>query len=553
MIQLEFLDWQERPKGKEILKDIAERTKGIPGLIIEQSAMESGPPTGKDIQVELSSSRPEILEQVVEEVRNYLDTVSGLKDVDDSRPVPGVEWQLKVDRAGASRFGVDISTVGSYVQFVTNGLLLGKYRPDGADDEVDIRTRFPASDRNLERIKELRVGTSAGNVPITNFIDWEPAAQVGKLERVDGRRYYTVTANVDEGVLTDTMVKNLEDWIDEVEIPDGIVVRFRGENEDQMKSMIFLLKAFFVAIFIMAIILVTQFNSFFQAFLVLTAVIFSTLGVFLGLLITGQPFGVVMNGIGVISLAGIVVNNNIVLIDTFGYHRQSGMGVAEAVLRTGAQRLRPVLLTTITTVLGLLPMMLKLNIDLVNRDVTYNAPSTQWWVQLATSVAYGLIFATFLTLVLTPCLLVLGDNIGIRLKKGSSKAKALKASPDYPATVKATSFYRSPFSNPIIAPEGTPLSLKDRADEEPGWVFAVNPDGTEGWVPRKWLRIEGNRGTLLRDYNATEMDMEKDDTFLITLVLDGWYFGQNKAGESGWIPGRLVQIQEQGKDSEEEV
>jgi multidrug efflux pump len=217
-------------------------------------------------------------------------------------------------------------------------------------------------------------------------------------------------------VLTDAKVEELRDWQAGLEIPEGLTIRFRGEDEAQNKAIAFLSKAFFVAIFIMAIILVTQFNSFFQALLVLTAVIFSTIGVFIGLLVTGQPFGVVMNGIGVIALAGIVVNNNIVLIDTFDYHRKSGAAVLEAVLRTGAQRLRPVLLTTVTTVLGLLPMVLRLNIDLINREVSYNSPSTQWWAQLATSVVFGLLFATFLTLVLTPCLLVMGDNIGRRLR-----------------------------------------------------------------------------------------------------------------------------------------
>jgi multidrug efflux pump len=302
------------------------------------------------------------------------------------------------------------------VQFVTNGLLLGTYRPDGADDEVDIRARYPDARRDLERIRDLRVTTAGGPVPIRNFIEWRPAEMVGEIHRIDGRRYYTVTANVAEGVLTDAKVEELRDWQAGLEIPEGLTIRFRGEDEEQNKAIAFLSKAFFVAIFIMAIILVTQFNSFFQALLVLTAVIFSTIGVFIGLLVTGQPFGVVMNGIGVIALAGIVVNNNIVLIDTFDYHRKSGAAVLEAVLRTGAQRLRPVVLTTVTTVLGLLPMVLRLNIDLINREVSYNSPSTQWWAQLATSVVFGLLFATFLTLVLTPCLLVMGDNIGRRLR-----------------------------------------------------------------------------------------------------------------------------------------
>lgn len=549
LIQLEFKHWQERRPGKEILHEVAERTAGIPGIIIEQSQMEAGPPTGKDIQVELSSYDPKLLESVIGELRGHLESVDGLIDVDDSRPVPGVEWQLRVDRTQASRFGADISLVGSYVQFVTNGLLLGTYRPNGADDEVDIRTRFPSSDRNLQRIKELRIGTSHGNVPITNFIEWEPAGQVGKIERVDGRRYYTVTANVEEGFLTDSKVREIRDWVGDIEIPEGINVRFRGEDEEQKESMVFLSKAFFVAIFIMAIILVTQFNSFFQAFLVLTAVIFSTIGVFIGLLITGQPFGVVMNGIGVIALAGIVVNNNIVLIDTFDFHRQSGVSVREAVLRTGAQRLRPVMLTTVTTILGLMPMVLRLNIDFISREIAYNAPSTQWWVQLSTSVAFGLLFATFLTLILTPSLLVLGSNIGSWFTHRIRGEGVVEASPENPAIVETLSFYRSPFPVPLIEKKGTPLGLRRRTDEEPGWAYGVSPGGKEGWVPRGLLAIEGMRGTLKEDFNATELSFEPGERLDVTRVLNGWYWCRNNASEEGWVPARLVKMIKPGGEA----
>jgi|TARA_B100000749_G_scaffold202686_1_gene158246 multidrug efflux pump len=166
-----------------------------------------------------------------------------------------------------------------------------------------------------------------------------------------------------------------------------------------------------VALFVMAVILITQFNSFYSAFLILFAVIMSTIGVFLGLLITGSPFGIVMNGIGVIALAGIVVNNNIVLIDTYDRLKATITDPFEAIMRTGVQRLRPVLLTSVTTILGLLPMVLGINIDFLAREVTYGAPSTQWWRQLSTSIVFGLSFATVLTLIVTPCALMFKANI----------------------------------------------------------------------------------------------------------------------------------------------
>lgn len=395
-----------------IERNLLPLVNGVPGVLVEQQAIEAGPPSGKDVQIELSSYSPALLEQAVTLVRAHLESVEGLKEVSDSRPVPGVEWQIKVDRAEASRYGANIQLVGSYVQFVTNGVMLGTYRPDSADDEVDVRARFPHDERHLSAIKSLRVMTSTGLIPVGNFMVEQPAQQVGVINRVDGKRVYTVAANVDDHYLVDTKVKELQAWRESIDLPSGIGVRFRGQDEEQAESKAFLLNAFLVALFIMGIILVTQFNSIYQALLVLAAVIFSTIGVFIGLLITGQPFGIVMNGIGVIALAGIVVNNNIVLIDTFDHLHKQGMPTFDAVLRTCAQRLRPVMLTTITTSLGLLPMVLKMNIDFRwPPEITFNAPSTQWWSQLATSVSFGLLFATMLTLVVTPALLVIGDRI----------------------------------------------------------------------------------------------------------------------------------------------
>jgi multidrug efflux pump len=209
-------------------------------------------------------------------------------------------------------------------------------------------------------------------------------------------------------VLVDDKVQEIRAWLAAQDLDPAISVAFKGEDEEQKESQAFLSRAFVIALFLIAIILVTQFNSFYQTLLILSSVVFSTVGVLLGLLVTQQPFGIVMSGVGVIALAGIVVNNNIVLIDTYNELRKRGLAPFDAVLRTGAQRLRPVLLTTVTTILGLLPMVLKVNVDLLTRAVTVGGPSTDWWSQLASAVAGGLAFATVLTLVLTPCLLLLG-------------------------------------------------------------------------------------------------------------------------------------------------
>jgi multidrug efflux pump len=201
-------------------------------------------------------------------------------------------------------------------------------------------------------------------------------------------------------------------------IDPRVEVTFKGEDESQNKSKAFLQKAFMVAVFLMGLILLTQFNSFSSTLLILFAVIMSTVGVVLGLLITQQPFGIVMSGIGVISLAGIVVNNNIVLIDTFDRLVKKTKNAKEAILMTGAQRLRPVLLTTTTTVLGLMPMALKLNIDFASLEYTYNSPDTQWWVDLSRAIVFGLLFSTLLTLLVTPSALMLKSKY---LNSSSSK------------------------------------------------------------------------------------------------------------------------------------
>ena len=407
-IFVEFAEWDNRRPSAEIMAEVRERTAHLAGVWVEPREPDVGPPTGKDIQIEIRSRYPERIHPVVSKIRAKLQTMSGLLDVEDSRPLPGIEWQVKVDRSQAARFNADILTVGKVVQLVTHGIKVGEYRPDDADEEVEIRIRFPLEYRNLQQLDQLRVQTSHGQVPISNFVTRSPQQRSGLIRRTDGQRVIKVQASVAKGLLSDDKVKEIRMWMAKQTFDQEVDVRFKGSDRDQKEAQQFLVKAFGVALFVMAIILITQFNSFYHALLILTAVIMSTVGVMAGLIITNQAFGIVMTGIGVIALAGIVVNNNIVLIDTYSRLVKGGMEPLEAVVRTGAQRLRPVLLTTVTTIFGLLPMVFQTNIDFVARDISVGAPSTQWWVQLSTAVAFGLAFATVLTLFVTPSLLALG-------------------------------------------------------------------------------------------------------------------------------------------------
>jgi multidrug efflux pump len=410
-VQLEFADWQQRRPASEILEEVRRRTSGLAGIAIEPRKQEAGPPVGKAIQVQFASADPALLEPMVERLRAFMATQSGVIDIEDTRPVPGIEWEIAVDRAEAAKYGVDVTTVGSSVQLITKGLKFGDFRPDDAEDEIDIVARYPESDRSIGELDQIRVPAGNGFAPISNFVTRTPVPRVGIINRVDGDRVLTVKADVAEGVLADDKVREIRAWLDDAGMDPRISVTFKGEDEEQQKAGAFLMKAFAVALFLIAIILVTQFNSFYGAALILSAIIMSTVGALIGLLVTDQPFGIVMNGIGVIALAGIVVNNNIILIDTFDQLRKTESTPLEAILRTGAQRLRPVLLTTVTTILGLVPMVLGVNIDFLSRSVSVGAPSTQWWSQLSTSIVFGLAFATVLTLVVTPCALMMRENV----------------------------------------------------------------------------------------------------------------------------------------------
>ena len=423
-LTLNYIDWDKRRRADDILAEVRERTNDLVGIRIETRKPDAGPPMGKPISIEFSSRFPDELYAAVARVREHMAMNESIVNVEDSRPLPGIEWQIQVDRAEAARFGADISLVGAMVQLVTNGIKIGEYRPDDSDDEIDIRVRYPEGSRSLSQIDELRIPTEQGLVPISTFIERVPAQKVGTIKRTDMRRTLSIDADVAAGVLVDDVVRQLKADVPDLDIDPRVSWSFRGSTEDQQEDMEFLARAMMMALAIMAIILVTQFNSIYQAGLILTAVLFSTGGVLLGHLLMGKPFGVIMSSVGVITLAGIVVNNNIVFIDTYNVLRNRGEQPFDAVLRTCAIRLRPVLLTTVTTIVGLMPMVLGVNVNLIEREVSIGAPSSQWWTQLASSVAGGLAFATILTLLLTPSLLMIQANLMQRWKERQSMTPA---------------------------------------------------------------------------------------------------------------------------------
>ena len=410
-IQLEFLNWDERRPAVQIFNEMRELTSGIPGVKLEFRKSKDGPGAGKPIHLEFNAYDFSRVPPAVKKIRQLMEDQGGYVDIEDNLPLPGIEWQIEVDRALAARYGADIATLGQSIRMVTSGIKVTDYRPDDNDDEVDVMVRFPASDRHLGQLDQLRISTAAGMIPIRNFVTIQPAPKSGSITRVNAHRTITLKADVAEDVLPDTQLKALVKILKSTNPDSQVYIHFKGEDKEKREAMQFLLGAFLTALILMALVLVTQFNSIYQALLVLSAIVFSTTGVLLGLLITAQPFGIVMVGLGIIALAGIVVNNNIVLIDTYNRMRKNGFNPIDAALETGRRRLRPVFLTAFTTVLGLMPMVLAMNIDLFDRSISFGAPSTQWWTQLASAIAGGLAFATLLTLALTPCLLVMGEEL----------------------------------------------------------------------------------------------------------------------------------------------
>ncbi len=408
---LEMHEENERAlSGREILERARQTTADLAGIAVEVQKMEDGPPVGKPIQIQFSAHNQDLLDPVVAQVRDYIDAeVDGLRDVDDTRSLPGIEWELTVDRAQAALYNADVSLVGVAVQLVTNGVKVGEYRPDTADDAVDIRVRYPSAARGLSALDDLKIATDKGLTPIANFVRRAASPKVDVIERIDGRMVLFIRADVAPGVLADDKVREIQAWLDRTELDARVDIAFRGANEEQADSIAFIMVAMAMSLLLMFVLLVTQFNSLYQSLLILIAVVMSTAGVLLGLLVTNSPFSAILTGVGVVSLAGIVVNNNIVLIDTYNHIRRSHPELDHVALiaRTGAQRLRPVLLTTVTTVFGLLPLASNLSIDFVNRDIVYGGQLAGFWVPLAQAIVSGLTFATLLTLVATPAMLAL--------------------------------------------------------------------------------------------------------------------------------------------------
>jgi multidrug efflux pump len=478
-IQFETIPWEDRADyarahpgevtlaeldGNAVIDRLSASLDTLPGVEIDVLELAQGPGAGKPVHLRLLGDDWDTLLAAASAARERFEATPGLTLVEDTRPLPGIDWQIDVDVEKAGRFGADVATVGAMVQLVTRGILLDTMRVDSSDEEIEIRVRLPEDDRVLSTLDTLKVRTQEGLVPLANFITREPVAKLAEITRVNQTRHFDVKADVLPGLVSFTgpegavlgfgteadtdggfdiagqsyavsgtvtaadrdrlaemaaagrldatpitaseRIGALTEWLDGDPLPGGVEWEWTGDQEDQAESQAFLSSAFAAALGLMFIILLAQFNSFYNATLVLLAVILSTTGVLIGMLVMDQYFSIIMTGTGIVALAGIVVNNNIVLIDTYQDYARY-MPRIEAITRTAEDRIRPVLLTTITTMAGLAPMMFGLSLDFFGGGYSIDSPTALWWKNLATAVVFGLGIATVLTLVVTPSLLAL--------------------------------------------------------------------------------------------------------------------------------------------------
>ncbi|MBT5640872.1 MAG: efflux RND transporter permease subunit [Rhodobiaceae bacterium] len=415
-IYLELESYNKRRSAEEIFNEIRKNTIK-PGTYVEIRKIEGGPPTGKDIRLEIISSNYLAAKEATGIIKDYFATsIEGLIDIEDTRPLPGLEWQIEVDREKAGKYNTSVASIGPIIQLVTNGVLIGKYIPDDSDDELDIRIRIPEKERNIDNLDRLKIQTSIGSVPLSNFITRKAKEEVSSITRKDGKYFFSVKANTIRGITSDSKIAEINNWIKIGQWPEEIEFKFRGADEEQKEAGAFLSKAALGAIALMFLILITQFNSFYQTILTLSTVILSIAGVLLGMLVTGQTFSIIMTGTGIVALAGIVVNNSIVFIDTYNIHIKQGIDQLDAIIKTASERIRPILLTTITTIMGLIPMATQVSIDFISRDILIGGITAGWWVQMSTAIIFGLTFSTILTLILLPTMLAFPVIIRQRFK-----------------------------------------------------------------------------------------------------------------------------------------
>ncbi|MFH1134825.1 MAG: efflux RND transporter permease subunit [Pseudomonadota bacterium] len=419
-ISLDFKEFNERSRSSlGIIDEIREKTlAAIKGAEVQVDKSEEGPPTGPPINLEISGDDIHVLGDLAEKIRKLIRDIPGLTDLKDNFVKGKPEIRVEIDKEKAAMLGLDAYTIAYYIKAAINGVKVGVYRE--GKDEYDILTKIPEAQRHsVESLKRITISGPKGEpIPVTSVATFNVTSGLGGITRKDQKRVVTISGN-NAGRLANEIIADISARLAGFDFPRGYTHRFTGEQQEQEKAQQFLGKAFIVALFIILMVLMFQFDSLVAPLIILTSVFLSLIGVFVGLLVTGKPFGVIMTGIGVISLAGVVVNNAIVLIDYFQQLKSRGYDSRQALERAGLTRFRPVMLTALTTILGLAPMAVGVSFDFRNLAFVVGGSSTQFWTSMAVAVIFGLTFATLLTLVVVPVLCSLADSAKARF--GSPK------------------------------------------------------------------------------------------------------------------------------------
>ena len=434
-ITLDFKNLEDRKRNStEVVAEIRDRLiNTIRGAEVRVEQEEMGPPTGDPINMEINGPDIRTLGSLAEEVRKRIKQIPGLVDLKDDYVKGKPEITVDVDKERAALLGLNTYTVAYTVKTAVGGSKVGVYRE--GKNEYDIVARLPEKDRkSLESLERITISGNQGEpIPLTSLASVHLTSGLGSINRKDQKRVVTVSGDVN-GVTANEVIAQIHKIMADNPLPRGYSYVFTGQQKEQEESQAFLSQAFLAVLFLIFLVLVTQFNSIVTPFIILTSVVLSLIGVLWGLIITDTPFGVIMTGIGVISLAGVVVNNAIVLIDYFNQLVAQGMSVKDAVIKAGLVRFRPVMLTAITTILGLIPMATGISFDFTTLTLDTGSESAQWWGPMAVAVIFGLLVATLLTLVVVPVLCSLAESLkGTERKRRRELAAQKKAQKKIPA------------------------------------------------------------------------------------------------------------------------
>lgn len=417
-ITIQFIDYDDREKSSltttDEIRDVVIKTAGADVLVAQQ---DMGPPVGAPISIEISGDDYHILGGLAALMREKIKNIPGVVDLKDDFDVGKPEIRVDVDREKAALYGMNTGMIANSIRTAINGTTASKYRV--GEDEYDITVRLKEDQRSsltslesLEIIYNNKKGTTL-TVPLISVANISRSKGPGAIRRKDMKRVITISANSAEDFNANDVLNNVKEKLADFNLPPDYSIEYTGQNKEQAKASAFLGKAFMVAILLIFLILVIQFNSLSQPLIIMSSVVISLIGVFIGLIVYEMPFGIIMTGIGVISLAGVVVNNNIVLIDYINVLRRKGFSRREAIIRAGLRRFRPVTLTAVTTILGLIPLTFGFGFDIYSISFSGSGESAEFWKSMGIAVIFGLAFATVLTLIIVPTFYSTLDDVVI--------------------------------------------------------------------------------------------------------------------------------------------